>query len=232
MDIQNLKLYHAPASRSTRVKWMLHEVLGDAFAVQRVDLHDAPHYGPDFLRINPNHAVPVLEITWANGEVQWLIESAAIVTFLADAFPSAALAPTATASRQRADWLQVVHFVAASVDMMLFQIRMHEHVLGTSEHDPRTIARYRSKLANEVEPQLRERLTRTPFACGEQFSAADCMLGHAIFWARAYGLCQDAVFASYMKRLSQRPAFSQAFADVRDFVLDARGSALSQRFTG
>jgi glutathione S-transferase len=232
MQIQHLKLYHAPASRSTRAKWVLHEVLSNAFEVQRVDLYGAEQYGPEFLRINPHHTVPVLEITWADGTVQWQTESAAIVAFLADAFPAAALAPAAGASPQRTDYLQVMHFAATTMDMMLFQIRMHEHVLPTHAQDPRTIARYRSKFANEVEPPLRERLSRTPFACGAQFSAADCMLGHTIFWARGYGLCQDAVFASYMARLSQRPAFAQAFADVREFVLDARGSVLSQHFTG
>ena len=38
MNIQRLKLYHYPASRSARVKWMLHEVVGDAFEVARVAL--------------------------------------------------------------------------------------------------------------------------------------------------------------------------------------------------
>jgi glutathione S-transferase len=33
MNIQKLKLYHMPASRSARVKWVLHEALGDDFAV-------------------------------------------------------------------------------------------------------------------------------------------------------------------------------------------------------
>lgn len=231
-NIQHLKLYHAPASRSTRVKWLLHEVLDDDFEVQRVDLAGAAQYAPEFLRLNPNHAVPVLAITWADGSVQWQTESAAIVTFLADAFPLAALAPPAGPSPQRADYLQLLHFISAAVDMMLFQIRMHEHVLPASEQDIRTIARYRSKFLHEVEPQLRQRLTRAPFACGEQFSAADCMLGHTVFWARGYGLCQDEAFAGYVSRLSRRPAFAKAFADVREFVLDARGCALSAHFTG
>ena len=33
MHIDRLKLYHYPASRSARVKWMLHEVVGDGFEV-------------------------------------------------------------------------------------------------------------------------------------------------------------------------------------------------------
>jgi hypothetical protein len=34
MPIRHLKLYHYPASRSARAKWMLHEVVGDAFEVE------------------------------------------------------------------------------------------------------------------------------------------------------------------------------------------------------
>ncbi|GAA5165017.1 glutathione S-transferase family protein [Viridibacterium curvum] len=232
MPIQHLKLYHAPASRSVRVKWLLHELLGNAFEVARVDLCAAEQYTDAFLRINPNHGVPVLEITRNDGSVSWLIESAAIVTFLADAYPEASLAPPPGASAARADYLQMLHFAATWMDMMLWQIRAHEHVLPHAEQHPPTIARYRNKFLTEVEPQLIARLQRAPFACGDTFSAADCVLGHTIFWARGYGLCRDQVFRDYMSRLSQRAAFTAAFADAREFVLDVRPHPLSQHFTG
>ncbi len=38
MRIDRLKLYHYPASRSARVKWALHEVVGDDFEVEKVAL--------------------------------------------------------------------------------------------------------------------------------------------------------------------------------------------------
>ena len=34
METPKLKLYHYPATRSARVKWMLHEVLDDDFEVE------------------------------------------------------------------------------------------------------------------------------------------------------------------------------------------------------
>ncbi|MEQ1801544.1 MAG: hypothetical protein ABL989_06450 [Gammaproteobacteria bacterium] len=46
---------------------MFHEVVGNNFEVIRVPLYDGAQYSDDFLRLNPNHAVPVLEITWGNG---------------------------------------------------------------------------------------------------------------------------------------------------------------------
>lgn len=232
MPIQHLKLYHSPASRSTRTKWMLHEVVGYAFEVEKVDLCGAIQYSAEFLRVNPNHGVPVLEITWHNGALQRVLESAAIVAFLADAFPDAALAPPPEASPERAVYLQMLHFGSTSMDMMLWQIRAHEHVLPDAERDPRTVARYRKKFREEIEPQLAARLEQAPFVCGEKFTAADCIVGHSVFWARGYGLCRDQIFERYISLLSQRPAFGAAFSDAREFVLDVTQHPLSACFTG
>jgi glutathione S-transferase len=73
------------------------------------------------------------------------------------------------------------------------------------------VRRYRSKFTNEVEPQLRARLARTQFVCGDEFSAADCIIGHNVFWGRAYHLCTDEVFTQYISRLSERPAYARDF---------------------
>ncbi len=230
--IKHLKLYHSPASRSARAKWMLHEVVGDGFKVEKVDLCAAAQYSAEFLRLNPNHCVPVLEITWDNGATQLMLESAAMVAFLADAFPGAGLAPLPDASPERADYLQMLHFGSTWMDMMLWQIRAHEHVLPASERDPRTVARYRNKFREEIEPQLAARLQQTPFVCGQEFTAADCIVGHAVFWALGYGLCGGEIFQRYVARIAKRPAFEAAFADMREFVLDATQQPISAHFTG
>ncbi|MBV6321514.1 glutathione S-transferase family protein [Duganella violaceipulchra] len=232
MLIKHIKLYHSPASRSTRIKWMLHEVVGNAFEVEKIDLSGAVQYSAEFLRLNPNHNVPVLEISWDNGATQRMLESAAMVAFLADAYPDAALAPAPAASPERADYLQMLHFGSTWVDMMLWQIRAHEHVLPVTERDPRTVARYRKKFREEIEPQLLARLERAPYICGQAFTAADYIVGHAVFWARGYGLCGDEIFQRYLALIAKRPAFGAAFADAREFVLDATDLPLSQRFTG
>jgi glutathione S-transferase len=231
--IHHLKLSHYPATRSARAKWMLHEVVGDDFETERVALYDGAQYSDDYLKRNPNHAVPLLEVTWSDGTVQRVIESAAIVAFLADAYPAAGLAPPPGLSPERADYLQMLHYGSTWMDMMLWQIRIHESVLPDDQRDERTIARYRHKFATEAEPQVAERLARTPYICGENFTAADCVMGHTVFWARGYGLCQDEVFRGYVSRISKRPAFVAAFADAREFVKQVpRDKPLVRRFTG
>ena len=156
--IQHLRLHHYPASRSARAKWALHEVVGDGFEVKRVPLYDGAQYDDAYLQLNPNHAVPLLEITWSDGREQRLFESAAIVEFLADAYPDKGLAPPPGASPARADYLQMLHFGSTWIDMMLWQVRVHEDVLPEAARDPRTVARYRHKFTTEVEPQLARRL--------------------------------------------------------------------------
>lgn len=216
MQRPRFKLYHFPATRSARVKWMLHEVLEDDFEVELVQLYQGEQYSPAYLRINPNHCVPTLEITMPDGSTQHMIESGAMVTFLADAFPDEGLAPAPSPfSLERADYLQMMFFGASWMDMMLWQIRLHQDLLGEDAKDPRTIERYRAKIGKEVEPQLQARLERHPYICGNAFTAADCVMGHNVRWARAYGLCQDEIFRDYHSRLSKRPAFAKAFADTR-----------------
>ena len=233
MQITGIELFHYPCTRSARVKWLLHELVGDAFTVTRVDLYGAEQYHPDYLEMNPNHNVPMVHITTAKDGIIRMLESGAIVQWFADAFPDKRLAPEPSLSPQRADYLQMLYFGASWMDMMLWQIRIHEHILAGPDKDERTIARYRKKFTTEVEPQLAARFGKTSFICGDTFSAADCVIGLAVMWAKAYGLCADQVFDAYIERLKQRPAFAKAFADQHEFVLAApQDSPLVAVFTG
>jgi glutathione S-transferase len=235
MQFIKFKLFHCPATRSVRVKWLLRELLGDQFEVEFVSLYDNEHFHPDYLRKNPNHNVPTLQITTRPDEVMYMVESAAMVSLLADAFPEKGLAPPAgDLSFRRADYLQMLHFAASPMDMMLWQIRCHEHLLPDRDRDPRTIKRYRRKFVNEVEPQLKDRLSAAPYICGEDFSAVDCVMGQNVIWARAYGMCTDDVFRRYHERIASRPAFQWAYADAAGFRLEvpAEKRACVASFTG
>jgi glutathione S-transferase len=212
---------------------MLHETVGDAFEIKRVDLYGGAQYQPEYLAMNPNHNVPALEIHWSEDDVQVMLESAAIVEWLADSFPGKGLAPPVDAGRQRSEYLQCLHFGATWMDMMLWQIRVHRHILQADEVDPRTITRYEDKFRRECEPQVAERLAGDGYILGSSFSAADVIVGHNVFWARGYGLCQDEVFAGYLERLMARPAMQKALDDLADFSIEPPEEAPVRRsFTG
>jgi glutathione S-transferase len=226
-------LYHDAALRSVRVKWLLHELLGDDFEVERVDTYRGEQYDAKFLAINPNHCVPVLKITLKNGQSMHMLESAAMVALLADAFPEKGLAPAPLGlSFARADYMQVLHS-GASIDMMLWQVRIHEQVLPDGERDVRTVRRYKRKFATEIEPQLRSRLEQTSFICGDRFSAADCIIAHCIMWARMHELCVREPFDGYLGRLAERPAYCSAFSDRHLLVREVpKDSPVVAMFTG
>jgi glutathione S-transferase len=233
MQRAKFKLYHDAALRSARVKWLLHELVGDDFEVEYVNTYQGEQYSARFLAINPSHGVPVLKITLENGESMHMVESAAMIALLADAFPEKGLAPAPVGlCLARADYLQVLHS-GASIDMMLWQVRIHEQVLPDGEKDMRTASRYRKKFATEMEPQLRSRLERASFICGDRFSAADCIIAHCVMWAKAYGLCLGEAFDRYLGQLAERPAYRSAFSDAHRFVPEVpKDSPVVAMFTG
>ncbi|WP_371395632.1 glutathione S-transferase family protein [Fretibacter rubidus] len=221
-SITALTLHHYPLSRSVRVKWLLHEILstedgGDGFATVRVPLMQGGQFADDFIKKNPNHGVPVLDVTYADETTQSIYESGAIMIWLADAYADHGLAPAVTDLRARADYLQMIQLGASWMDMMLWQIRLNEDLLPRGVRSEALAQFNRDKIKNEIEPQLAARLSAHAYICGEQFTAADCMTGHNVGWARAYGLCQGDVFTQYRSRLSKRDAFVKAYADGDSF---------------
>ncbi len=233
MRIERFKLYHYPATRSARALWALYETTDRPVEIETVDLYGGAQYSSDYVAKNPNHNVPALDIFWSDGRMTSMVESAAIAAFLGDAYPEKQLAPPSAATPERADYQKMLFLAAAQIDMTLWQIRMHEHILPKAESSPALIARYRRKFEAEGAPQILERIAQGGFICGEAFTLADCVYGHIVTWARGYGLAQDDAFRGYLSRLSKRPAFLKAFADARQFNLQPpENSAMQQRFTG
>ena len=64
---------------------------------------------------------------------------------------------------------------------------------------------------NVIEPALAGR----EFILGNDFTAADVMVGSTLGWARAFGMMDDTRpnIAAYVTRLSTRPAFDRAGVD-------------------
>ena len=108
----------------------------------------------------------------------------------------------------------MMHFGGSWMDAILWQVRTHRDLLPKDQADERSIERALAKLKNEVEPQLEARLEASEYICGHKFSAADIVNGHNVAWARLYGTCQQEVFAAYVERLAERPAYRRAFDDA------------------
>ena len=89
-----MRLYHHPMSTNSRRARMAAIALDAPLDLVLVDLSKGEHKRPDFLRMNPNGRVPVLE-----DEGFYLDESHAIMQYLAVRTPGQALFPMAPQAR-------------------------------------------------------------------------------------------------------------------------------------
>ncbi len=77
-----MRLYHHPMSTNARRVLMTAHHLEVDLDLELIDLSKGEQNSPQFLQLNPNHRVPVLE---HDGFVLW--ESYAIMQYLADTSP-------------------------------------------------------------------------------------------------------------------------------------------------
>jgi len=127
-----MRLYHFPVSTNSRRVRMAAAQLEIELELVHVDLPKGEQRSPEFLRINPNGRVPVLE-----DDGFLLDESHAIMQYLAVRTPGQTLYPMAP--RPRADvnrWLfwSAQHFQPAA--SVLNWERVIKPFLGRGESDP------------------------------------------------------------------------------------------------
>jgi glutathione S-transferase len=194
-----LTLYHACPSRSSIVRWMLEEV-GEPYDIELLRLSEGDQLKPDYLAINPMGKVPAVR----HGEVV-ITEAAAICTYLADAFPSAGLS-VPIGEKRRGIYLKWLFFGPSCVEPAIIdrasprKEEARRGMLGYGDFD--TVMEV---LAKAVEPG--------PYLIGEQFTAADVVIGSGLRWGMMFKLIPErAEFTSYLGRLLQRPALRRALA--------------------
>jgi glutathione S-transferase len=199
-----MKLYGSKNSRSLRCVWALEEA-GVAYEYVRVNMMKGEGHAPAFKAINPAGKIPVL----VDGEMT-LTESAAIVMYVADGFPSAGLMPSSPA--ERADVFRWIFFVATEVEPHLWAIAQHRFALPEQMRVPAVepTCVWQLKRALRV---IEKTLTTRPFIAGEAFSAADILATHCMTWALSAKL--DVVgeaSLAYIERMKARPACARAAA--------------------
>lgn len=203
----DLTLYTSVPSRGMVVRWLLEE-LGEPYAVQCLDLAKQEHKTPDFLAINPMGRVPAL----VHGE-HVVTETAAICTYLAEAFPAAGLNVNVD-DPARADYLRWIFFSVASAEPSILW-----HGLGeiTTAVDYRPFADI-----TDVVATLREHLAHREYVVADRFTAADVVLGASLFWGiHLIGAVPPEVeLTNYWDRLATRPAWQRAQAADQALVAD------------
>ena len=191
----SLIFYTNPQSRGRITHWMLEEV-GEPYETRTVDFGTTMK-APDYLAINPMGKVPALI---HDGQI--ITEGAAIITYLADAFPAAGLMPA-----NRAAFYRWMFFGAGPVEAAVTNKALGVEV----PPERRGMVGYGSLEA--VTNTLAAQLEKTPYLCGDTFSAADVYVGSQIgFGMRFKTIEERPVFTEYWGRISARPALARSTA--------------------
>jgi len=201
----DLTLYHASPSRSSVALWMLEEI-GEPYDIRLLSLQKGDQHRPDYLAINPMGKVPALK----HGDTV-ITENAAICTYLADAFPKANLAVPIGTPR-RGTYLKWLFFGPGCLEYAVVdraaprKEEPRRAMLGYGDFDTTT-----NVVAKAVE--------KGPWLMGEQFTAADVVIGSHIRWATIFKLIPERPeFLAYAQRIAARPAAQRAEAKDRELA--------------
>lgn len=203
-----LTLYHASPSRSSIVLWMLEEV-GQPYDIKLIRLSAGDNLNPEYLAINPMGKVPALK----HGDVV-ITEVAAICAYLADEFPDKKLnIPVGTPKRgEYFKWL----FFGPSV----IEPAMTDRAFPRKE-DPRAAA-LGWRDFDTVLDIVSNAVAKGPFLMGEQFTAADIVIGSGLRYGMMFKLVpQRKEFLEYAARIAARPSAQRAEAKDKDIAAKA-----------
>lgn len=204
----DLTLYHASPSRSSVTLWMLEE-LGEPYDVLMLNLQNGDQQKPDYLAINPMGKVPALK-----HKDTVITEVAAICTYLADAFPGAKL-NVPIGSPRRGVYLKWLFFGPGCLEPA-----MTDRVFPRKEQPRRAALGYGDyDTAMNVVAQA---VAKGPYLMGEQFTAADVVIGSNIRWGMIFKMVPERTeFTAYAERIAARPAARRAEAKDAELAKQA-----------
>jgi glutathione S-transferase len=203
-----LKLFYAPGACSLAPHIALEEAGAD-YEVERVSLQKGGQHLPAYLAINPKGRVPALQT-----DRGVLTENPAILGYIAQAFPSAALAPNGDAFAF-AD-MQAFHlFLAATVHVAFAHAFRPERYADGEEAALAMRAKAPEALASAF-ALIEEKLADgRPFVHGEGYTVSDPYLFVFEGWLDGRGLGRLADFpsvAAHYARIKERPAVRKVLA--------------------
>ncbi|MCB1443799.1 MAG: glutathione S-transferase family protein [Methyloceanibacter sp.] len=191
-----LTLYHAVPSRSSSVRWMLEE-LGEPYEIELIALSKGDQRSEAYKAINPMGKVPALR----HGDAV-VSEAAAICTYLADAFPGANL-NIPIGDPLRGPYLKWLFFGPSCIEAAIL-----DRAMPRKEEPRRGVLGYGD--IGTVLDVVSGALKGGPYLMGQQFTAADVVVGSALRFGATFKLLPDLPeIAAYIARLQERPALQR-----------------------
>lgn len=195
-----MKLFYAPHTRAECVRWLLDELMAD-YDIVFVDFQNDEHKSDFYKTIHPLGQLPALE-----DEGNIIIERAAIMMHLVDRFRARNLAPP-PGGPQRAAFYQFMVYGVATLEPAAVAL-----LTATDQQKDAARARF-DEVITILENSLIEN-SGGPWLFGQQFTAADCLIGSQMMWFFDQGLLEghDRLIR-YVKDCAERSAFRQTQSD-------------------
>ena len=196
-----MKLYWAPQTRSSRAVWLLEEA-GVDYDIETIDIRNpAREDSAAFRAASPMRKVPAL----VDGNVQ-LAESAAICLYVADRYCTGTLAPAIDDALRGAFLYWLIYTPAVIEPTMSEKINKIQPNRGRNGWGD----------FNTMIATLSHGFGQGPWILGEQFTAADVMLGSSVHFMQLFNMLGDApILVEYVERCRKRPAYRAAQAKER-----------------
>jgi glutathione S-transferase len=195
----HIELFFAPFTRSTRPRWLLEE-LAVPYTLTVVDLKAGAHKEASYrAQVHPMGVVPALRI-----DGQMLMESGAIVGFLADHFADKQLAPSLQ-SPQRALYWQWLMFASCTLEPLVVAVAGVQNL--PAEDDKRKQAEEKFHEGwRVVEAALAGKDTLL-----DRFQACDVVMGSLAIWAASMKMfAQHPNLMRYCDAMRARNAYQRA----------------------
>ena len=190
----NITLYGAGTTRSSRCKWTLLE-LGLEF--DYVDDGSLIHT-PELKKLHPLGKLPAIVINDKS-----YFESTAICVYLCDLYPEKKLIATA-GSRERALHEQWCSFVLSEIEAYLWSSSKHKS-LYPSEKRVSAILPINTEEIIAGLKVLEDNLSEIPWLTGPHFSVTDIICGFTVNWARSAGHLETfPILSAYLDSLHNR----------------------------
>ena len=201
-----MKVYHVAGSRSVRVIWLCEE-LGLACEVETIDFSPTYRATPAWRAKSPTGKVPVLD-----DDGFTIYESGAMVQYILTRYGNGRLQPT-QGWDAGARFLQWCWFAEATFARPLGDIMHHTVFKPEAERIPEVVvdARQRALVCLDA---VDAAVAESDYLMGNDFSAADIMMGYTLRLAQRTSVLQDAHphASAYFARLESRAAYQKAIA--------------------
>jgi len=180
------------------------EELGMDYNYHLVDLTKGESKSDEYLAINPAGKLPSI---MAEGQV--LTESCAIVNYLAAGHPDAEFIPIASPFR-RALYDQWCLFSLTELEQPLWTMSKHRFALPKDQRCTEVLSTAIWEFQKAL-ILLSKGLGEKDYILGEQFTGADILLAHTLFWGMAFKQqIEQENLKAYLGRAGVRPALAAA----------------------